>query len=123
MDLVDFLLHRRRIDEVQRDRVRALRRERGESESTIVTRLGMVDERDMAELLAEFLAIPLAGPPDYPPAPVRPSELSAEFLSRARIVPLQDTAEGLALAMADPTDLQTIKAVRPPPRPPCLPSS
>jgi len=112
MDLVDFLLHRRRIDEVQRDRVQALRRERGESESTIVTRLGMVDERDMAELLAEFLAIPLAGPPDYPPAPVRPGELSAEFLSRARIVPLQDTAEGLALAMADPTDLQTIKAVR-----------
>jgi len=112
MDLVDFLLHRRRIDEVQRDRVQALRRERGESESTIVTRLGMVDERDMAELLAEFLAIPLTGPPDYPPAPVRPGELSAEFLSRARIAPLQDTAEGLALAMADPTDLQTIKAVR-----------
>src|SRR5260370_25404053 len=110
MDLVDFLLDRRRIDEVQRDRVQVLRRERGESESTIVTRLGMVDERDMAELLAEFLAIPLAGPPDYPPVPVRPGELSAEFLSRGRIVPLQDTAEGLALAMADPTDLQTINA-------------
>jgi general secretion pathway protein E len=111
MDLIDFLLDRRRIDEVQRDRVRALRRERGESESTIVTRLGMVDERDMAELLAEFLTIPLARPADYPPAPMRPGELSAEFLSRARIVPLHDTAEGLALAMADPTNRETIKAV------------
>ncbi|HEX3861982.1 MAG TPA: GspE/PulE family protein [Stellaceae bacterium] len=112
MDLVDFLLDHRRIDEVQRDRVLALRRERGESESTIVTRLGMVDEREMAELLAEFLVIPLARAGDYPLAPLRPADLSAEFLGRSQILPLQETSAGLTLAMADPTDHQTIKAVR-----------
>ena len=112
MDLVDFLIDRGRIDEVQRDRVRALRHERGESESVIITRLGMVDEREMAETLAEFLAIPLARDADYPPAPLCSDTLSADFIGRAQILPLEETREGLALAMADPTDLYTLKAVQ-----------
>jgi general secretion pathway protein E len=112
MDLVDFLLDRRRIDEVQRDRVRSLRRERGESESTIITRLGIVDERAMAATLADFLSIPLAGPSDFATPSPAGTEFGADFLGRARIVPLCDTPDGLALAMADPTDVDTIKAVR-----------
>lgn len=112
MDLVDFLIGRGRIDEVQRDRVRALRRERGESESVIVTRLGMVDEREMAETLAEFLAIPVARETDYPAAPLHSDTFSADFIGRAQILPLAQTEDGLALAMADPTDLYTLKAVR-----------
>ena len=111
MDLVDFLIDRGRIDEVQRERVRALRRDRGESESVIITRLGMVDEREMAQTLAEFLAIPLARHTDYPPAPLYCDNLSADFIGRARILPLEETPQGLALAMADPTDLYTLKAV------------
>jgi len=111
MDLVDFLIDRGRIDEVQRERVRALRRDRGESESVIITRLGMVDEREMAQTLAEFLAIPLARHTDYPPAPLYCDNLSADFIGRAQILPLEETPQGLALAMADPTDLYTLKAV------------
>jgi general secretion pathway protein E len=112
MDLVDFLIGRGRIDEVQRDRVRALRRERGESESVIVTRLGMIDEREMAETLAEFLTIPVARVTDYPAAPLHSDTFSADFIGRAQILPLAQTQDGLALAMADPTDLYTLKAVR-----------
>ncbi|MBV9826750.1 MAG: type II/IV secretion system protein [Alphaproteobacteria bacterium] len=111
MDLVDFLFERRRIDRVQRERVQVLRRDRGESESMILTRLGLVGEREMAGLLAEFLAIPLAGPADYPATPVS-ADLGGEFLEQSRILPLRDTGDGLALAMADPTDVQAIKAVR-----------
>ena len=112
MELVDFLFARGRIDEAQRERVQVLRRERGESEGIIVTRLGMIDEREMAELLAEFFAIPLARAADYPTAPLRADALSADFIARAQILPLADTPEGLALAMADPSDLYTLKAVR-----------
>src|SRR5437763_11574628 len=112
MDLADFLMGRGRIDEVQRERIRALRRERGESESVIITRLGMVDEREMAATLAEFLAIPLAREADYPTEPLCAGELSADFIGRARILPLKEMSDGLALAMADPSDLYTIKAVR-----------
>ncbi|HEX5319160.1 MAG TPA: GspE/PulE family protein [Stellaceae bacterium] len=112
MELVDFLVDRGRLDAVQRERVRALRRERGESESVIVTRLGMVGERDMAECLAEYLTIPLAGADDYPAMPLCAEALSPDFIARARAVPLREAEDGLALAMADPTDDYTIKAVR-----------
>ncbi len=112
MELVDFLMERGRLDAVHRERVVALRRERGESECTIITRLGMMGEREMAQCLAEFLGIPLAGATDYPAAALFPAELAPDFLARARAVPLADTPAGLALAMADPTDAYTIKAVR-----------
>src|SRR5438270_4005578 len=114
MQLVDFLMARGRLDAVQRDRVLALRRERGdsESESVILTRLGMIGERDMAECLAEFLDIPLATADDYPMAAVPAGELSADFIARAQILPLRDVPDGLALAMTDPKDDYTVKAVR-----------
>ena len=112
MQLLDFLMARGRLDAVHCDRVLALRRERGESESVIITRLGMIDERDMAECLAEFLAIPLAGPADYPARRCGPSSLTPEFIARAQALPLKETDDGLVLAMADPTDDYTLKAVR-----------
>src|SRR5215469_12415033 len=112
MQLLDFLMARGRLDAVHRDRVLAVRRERGESESVIITRLGMVDERDMAECLAEFLGVPLASPSDYPASRCGPAGLTPEFLARAQALPLMETADGLALAMVDPTDEYTLKAVR-----------
>src|SRR5215472_1588959 len=112
MQLLDFLMARGRLDAVQRDRVLALRRQRGESESVIATRLGMIDERDMAECLAQFLGVPLAAPDDYPAARCGPAGLTPEFLTRAYALPLRETDDGLVLAMADPTDDYTLKAVR-----------
>ncbi|MGH7087714.1 MAG: GspE/PulE family protein, partial [Stellaceae bacterium] len=55
---------------------------------------------------------PLAGEKDYPAAPLLAGALPSDFLARARAVPLKDAPGGLALAMADPTDSYTIKAVR-----------
>ncbi len=112
MQLLDFLMARGRLDAVHRDRVLALRRERGESESVIITRLGMIDERDMAECLSAFLGIPLATPGDYPAAPCGPAGLTPDFIARAHALPLKETEDGLVLAMADPTDDYTLKAVR-----------
>src|SRR5438874_2226886 len=114
MQLVDFLMARGCLDAVQRDRVLAARRERGdsESESVILTRLGMIGEREMAQCLAEFLDIPLTTAEDYPTTPVPAGELSADFIARAQILPLRDAPEGVALAMADPNDDYTVKAVR-----------
>jgi general secretion pathway protein E len=112
MDLVDFLATRDRLDPVHCERVRALKRERGESEAVIITRLGMIGEREMAEHLAAFLGIPLACERDYPPAPLFADTLKPDFLARARAVPVSDSPQGVALAMADPTDDYTIKAIR-----------
>jgi general secretion pathway protein E len=111
MELVDFLVMRGRFDHVQRERVLALRHERGESESVIITRLGLVGEREMAEYLAEYLGVPIAKRDDYPASPLVIGDLTADFIVRTRALPLKETTEGLVLAMADPTDGYTIKVV------------
>src|SRR5579883_1499853 len=112
MELVDFLTARGRLDAVHRERVRALLRENGETESVIITRLGMMGEREMAEQLAAFLGIPLVDRADYPSAPLPVGELAPDFLMRSRALPLQDTPDGLRVAMADPMDRYTVKAIR-----------
>jgi general secretion pathway protein E len=115
MDLVDFLIERGTLPPVQRERVRALREERGESEPVILTRLGLVPEREMARSLAAFLGLELVDESAFPTEPLLPDLLTPSFLARARLLPLRHEAGGggaLVLAMADPTDSFAIESIR-----------
>jgi len=78
----------------------------------MLCKLGLVPERDVAEALAQTLELPLAGEADYPDLPLHGERVSITFLKDARIVPLADTEEGLAVAMADPLDRYTIGAMQ-----------
>ena len=75
-------------------------------------KLGLVSERDVAEALAQLLDLPLAGEADYPDLPLHGERVSANFLKEARILPLAETDDGLAVAMADPLDRYTIGAMQ-----------
>ncbi len=48
------------------ERAERLAETSGESLHAVLTKLGLVTERDMAEALAEHLGLPLAAPEDYP---------------------------------------------------------
>ena len=120
MDLVDFLIERGTLPPVQRERVRALREERGESEPVILTRLGLVPEREMARSLAAFLGLRLVDESAFPAEPLLADLLAPGFLARARLLPLRIEADGgnagsggaLVLAMADPTDRFAVESIR-----------
>jgi general secretion pathway protein E len=76
----------------------------------LLPKLGLAAERDVAEALATLLDLPLAEPSDYPDAP--PSDrVNVNFLRQARILPLGESSEGLAVAMADPLDQYTVRAM------------
>ena len=77
----------------------------------MLTKLGLVTERDMAEALAEHLGLPLAAPEDYPDEALFEGEVSQKFLKDSRVVPLADGPDGLVLAMADPLDAFAISAM------------
>ena len=84
------------------ERAARLSAESGERLERVLAQLGLVSERDIAEILAAVLDLPLAVADDYPATPVLEDSLSPKFLKEAQILPLADRDGGLAIAMADP---------------------
>src|SRR5262249_55300042 len=85
--------------------------ETGSRLDQILTQLGLISDRGLAEALAQLIAAPLVAPADYPDAPLFHEQLKAKFLRRARAVPIAATDDRAILAMADPLDIFTRNAV------------
>jgi general secretion pathway protein E len=92
-----------KLDENAADRALRLRAGSDERLEQILTKLGLVQEKDVAAAMAEELELPLALPEDYPDAPVLESA-SAKFLRQAGVLPLRELPDLLVLAVADPLD-------------------
>ena len=56
-------------------------------------------------------AMPVAGEADYPDLPLHGDRVSVNFLKEARVLPLAETEDGVAVVMADPLDRYTIGAM------------
>ncbi|MCF4164791.1 Flp pilus assembly complex ATPase component TadA [Zavarzinia compransoris] len=92
-------------------RARLVQAETGEALDRVLTRLGMVSERALAEACAGALALPIAAAADFPGEVVAPGRLSPRFLRRARAVPLRETAEAVDVALVDPFDGFAARAI------------
>ena len=70
--------------------------EESENESlpALLTKLGLVSERDMAESVAELLQLPLLGAKDFPETPPASVQLSVRFLKQHHIVPVSESESG-----------------------------
>jgi general secretion pathway protein E len=92
---------------------RALRVKGAGSENflSLLTKLGLVSELDVRAALAERLGLEIADPEDFPDAALLEDQLGANFLRHAKILPLADETDALILAMADPLDEVTLRAV------------
>lgn len=75
----------------------------------ILTNLGLVREKDVAEAIAAELGLAIVAPEDYPDTPVVEGA-SVKFLRQARVLPILDGRDGLVLAMADPLDAHPVHA-------------
>ena len=76
--------------------------ETGEPLDTVLTRLGLVSERALAEAIAKATGLRIASPADFPQEPVAAERLSPRFLRDARALPLRETREGVEVAFVDP---------------------
>jgi general secretion pathway protein E len=111
--LGEILIERGKLDPANLER--ALKLQEGESREkigVILSRLGMVSSRDLADALADQLDLPLAVAADYPELPLLEERLAAKFLRDAQAVPLREDDEELCLAIADPTDSYVLSAVQ-----------
>jgi general secretion pathway protein E len=92
-----------RLDEAAAERALRLRAGSDERLERILTKLGLVHEKHVAEAISGELGLPLATAADYPDEPVLESA-SPKFLRQAQVLPLRETADQLVIAVADPLD-------------------
>ncbi|WP_395116332.1 type II secretion system ATPase GspE [Rhodanobacter sp. FW102-FHT14D06] len=107
-----WLVARGRLKDSDLGRARRLHEESTEGTlTTLMARLGLVSERDLAEAWAELLQVPLLAARDAPELPPAELELSLRFLKQQHVVPVQEGSDGLALLVADPADPYPLHAV------------
>jgi len=99
------------IDQRTLDRARRVAAETGGRLDQVLTQLGLVSERGLAEALAQLVGAPLVTAADYPVAPLFLDRLKIKFLRRVRALPIAALDDRATLAMADPLDVFTRDAV------------
>ena len=92
-------------------RAQRLQAEAGGSLCSLLVRLGLVSERDMAEAASEVLGLPLVSSRDCPDAPPENVSLSLRFMKQQSACPVGEDAHGIDLLVADPQDGYAADAV------------
>jgi general secretion pathway protein E len=105
------LLNAGTIDPRTLDRARRVQAETGARLDRVLTSLGLISERGLAEAMAKLLGSPLVLAADYPEAPLFPDRLKARFLRAAGAMPIAISGGRAVLAMIDPLDAFTRNAV------------
>ena len=78
---------------------------------SILVKLGLVSEQDVAQCLSQQLDIPLVRKEDIPLEIVASTNVSPRFLKQHQAVVLNEDDECLTLALADPKDAYVLHAV------------
>jgi general secretion pathway protein E len=109
--LEELLLEQGRIGVDDLRKVKRVQQERGERLERLLLDLGFISEDDLQPLLARYLGVPQVGKRDFPEAPVPLGKLSLKYLRRVKAMPLVQQDGTLAVAMADPADLNAIQGL------------
>jgi general secretion pathway protein E len=106
------LLARGRLREADLVRARRLYEEEPHgSFVALMTRLGLVSERDAAEALAEVLRLPLLTAKECPDAPPATVQVSVRFLKQNHVVPITESEQDIGVLVADPQDPYPVQAL------------
>ena len=110
--IVQVLVDKGRLKEADLGRARRLQAETGGSLLALLSRLGLVSERDHAETVAEVTGLPLVSAQDAPDLPPEDVALSVKFMKQFHVCPRHSDAQAVELLMADPHDDYALDAVR-----------
>ncbi len=105
------LLARGRLKEADFTRARRLHEESGGSLVALMTRIGLVSERDVAEASAEVFDLPLLVSKDFPESPPG-VQISVRFLKQQHVCPIGESEDRIDLVVADPADDYPVAAIR-----------
>jgi general secretion pathway protein E len=106
-----FLVENGMLDQQGMQRVTGAMRGSGQPIDTVLLELGLLEERKLADAMAEFLSldrITLAELPQYLPGD---TELTHDFLRRSNILPVEITDSTITLAVSRPLDDATARGI------------
>jgi general secretion pathway protein E len=106
-----ILVERSRLLPANLARARRLAAESGEALVTVLTRLGLIGERELVETVSDALDLPIVRAAEFPSEPVLPGQLSKRFLIHFRLLPVAHSDTEIAVAMADPFDAYAMEAI------------
>jgi general secretion pathway protein E len=106
-----ILVERSRLLPANLARARRLAAESGEALVTVLTRLGLIGERELVETVSEALDLPIVRTAEFPSEPVLPDQLSKRFLIHFRLLPVGCSDTEIIVAMADPFDAYALEAI------------
>ncbi|MDR7097685.1 general secretion pathway protein E [Lysobacter niabensis] len=110
--IVASLLEKGRLKDADLARARRLQEEAGGSLLSLLSRLGLVSERDHAETVASVLELPLVSAKDAPELPPEGVVLTSKFMKQFHVCPVVETERSVDVLMADPQDTYLLDAVR-----------
>ena len=108
----EALIHSGKLREVELSRAQRFAAQADDEPlSTLLVKLGMVSEKDIAEILSEVSGFFLTRTNDYPDVSPLTENISLRFLKQHKIVGIDDREDSVVLAMADPLNTYTIDAM------------
>lgn len=94
------------------DRAAGVAAETGERVETVLTRLGLLSEQELAETYTSNLGLTLINARDLPDYTFTNDNFALEFLKRYQMVPISEETDELTVAMVHPLDQEALDAVR-----------
>ncbi|GJM10122.1 MAG: type II secretion system protein E [Lysobacteraceae bacterium] len=104
------LVETSRLREADMARAERLHEEQPGSLVALMTRLGLVSERDVAETTAELLGLKMVTAKDYPETPPTDIELPSRFMKQAHLIPVGADEKHVDLVVSNPQDDFSIRA-------------
>ncbi|GAB4178070.1 MAG: type II secretion system ATPase GspE [Wenzhouxiangellaceae bacterium] len=109
--LCRLLIEQGRLREPDYQRARSYQEQHGGNLLTLLVRLGLVSERDLAVAQSELLGLPLVSQADYPEHAPEIDSISVRFMKQQHLVPIRVEEGVLEVVMTDPQDPVVCKAL------------
>ena len=106
-----FLVENKRLKTADMKRAENYRDQHGGDLVTLLVRLGLVSERDVAEAESELLDLPLVRTADLPDEMPELPDISLRYLKQNLILPVAESNGDLTVVMANPRDQFARKAL------------
>ena len=107
----EWLVKDNKLQQADLEQALLVNADNGNGIGPLLVRLGLVSDKDLTAAYAGRYALPVLQDEELPDAPVHNDALSARFLKAANVVPISETAEQISVAVTDPEDDFSVKAI------------